>query len=164
MGKPKSVGRLPDTSRQLSPASSVRITSQCFCMKTVLGLDLCSAMRCTQWPTGASGSGMYSDFKPLLIGFQFLPPSSVRNAPAAEMAMYMRLGFFGSMQIVWSPSPPAPGDHLSPCAERRAANSCQVLPPSVVLNIAASSTPAKTVFASDSDGSRCQTRLNTHGF
>ena len=37
MGKPKSVGRLPLTSCQLSPASSVRITSQCFCMNSVFG-------------------------------------------------------------------------------------------------------------------------------
>ena len=35
---------------------------------------------------------MYWDFSPRLIGFQVLPPSSVRKAPAAEMAMNMRLG------------------------------------------------------------------------
>ena len=33
------------------------------------------------------------DLRPRLIGFQVLPPSSVRNAPAAEMAMYMRSGW-----------------------------------------------------------------------
>src|SRR5881398_2128187 len=32
MGKPKSVGRLPLTSRHTPPASSVRMTSQCFCV------------------------------------------------------------------------------------------------------------------------------------
>ena len=30
------------------------------------------AMRCTQWPTSAVGSGMYSDCSPRLIGFQDL--------------------------------------------------------------------------------------------
>jgi hypothetical protein len=30
---------------------------------------------------------MYCEYKPLLIGFHVAPPSSVRNAPAAEMAM-----------------------------------------------------------------------------
>ena len=87
MGKPKSVGRLPLTSCQLSPASSLRMTSQCFCMNSTSGRDGCIAMRWTQWPTSASGSGMYCECRPRLIGFQVLPPSSVRNAPAAEMAM-----------------------------------------------------------------------------
>ena len=49
-------------------------------------------MRWTQWPTSASGSGMYCDCRPRLIGFHVLPPSSVRNAPAAEMAMNIRFG------------------------------------------------------------------------
>ena len=34
----------------------------------------------------ALGSGIISENSPWLIGFQFLPPSSVRNAPAAEIA------------------------------------------------------------------------------
>ena len=34
------------------------------------------AMRCTQWPTSAFGSGMPSDLSPRLIGRQVLPPSS----------------------------------------------------------------------------------------
>ena len=41
---------------------------------------------------------MYCDCRPRLIGFHVLPPSSVRNAPAAEMAMNMRFGFFGIEQ------------------------------------------------------------------
>jgi hypothetical protein len=36
------------------------------------------------------GSGMCSERSPRLIGRQVLPPSSVRNAPAAEMAMKIR--------------------------------------------------------------------------
>ncbi len=46
-------------------------------------------MWCTQWPTSAFGSGMYCERSPRLIGFQLAPPSSVRKAPAAEMAMYI---------------------------------------------------------------------------
>ncbi len=49
-------------------------------------------MRWTQWPTSAVGSGSCADFRPLLIGFHVLPASSVRNAPAAEMAMKIRPG------------------------------------------------------------------------
>src|SRR5467141_265670 len=75
---PKSVGRLPLTSRHESPASSERITSQCFCMKSTLGRDGCSATWCTQWPTSAFGSGMYCDCRPRLIGFQVLPAGVCR--------------------------------------------------------------------------------------
>src|SRR5260370_242175 len=35
---------------------------------------------------------MYWEWSPRLIGFQVWPASSVRKAPAAEMALYMRLG------------------------------------------------------------------------
>src|SRR5437016_3378109 len=90
------------------------MTSQCFCMNSTLGRERCSAMRCTQCPTSASGSGMYCECRPRLIGFHVLPPSSVRKAPAAEMAMYMRFGLAGSSRIVWRHIPPAPGCHLGP--------------------------------------------------
>src|SRR5437660_200625 len=70
MAKPKSVGRLPLTSRQESPASSVRSTSQCFCMKSTLGRFGFMAMRCTQWPISAVGLGMYRECRPRLIGFR----------------------------------------------------------------------------------------------
>ena len=50
---------------------------------------------------GIVGSGnSYADFNPLLIGVHVLPPSSVRKAPAAEMATKMRLGLVGSRRIV----------------------------------------------------------------
>ena len=86
MTKPKSEGRFPLTSRQLSPASSLRITSQCFCMKSTPGRVGCIATWWTQWPTSAFGSGMYCERRPRLMGFHVSPPSSVRKAPAAEMA------------------------------------------------------------------------------
>src|SRR5204862_1210353 len=114
IGNPKSLGKLPLTSRQESPPSSLRITSQCFCMKSVFGLDGCIAIRWTQCPTSACGSGMYCECKPWLIGFQLLPPSSVRNAPAAEIAMKMRFGFFGSIRVECRNIPPAEGCHLGP--------------------------------------------------
>src|SRR5487761_2114350 len=98
------------------------------------------------------------------MGFQVSPPSSVRKAPAAEMAMKMRRGLEGSMRIVCRHMPPAPGCHLGPVPwPRRADSSRHDLPPSVERNIAASSTPAYTVSGSASEGSRCQTRLNSHG-
>src|SRR5262249_17727338 len=111
------------------------------------------------------GFGMYCECRPLLIGLQVLAPSSVRNAPAAEMAMNIRWGLVGSSTMVWRPKPPAPG--CQPGADacwRRAASSCHDLPPSVERNSAASSTPAYTVSGSWSDGSRCHTRLKSHGW
>src|SRR5207302_8966633 len=99
-------------------------------------------MRCTQWPISAVGLGMYRECRPRLIGFQVLPASSVRKAPAEEMAMKILLGLLGSRTMVCKPRPPAPGAHLDPWTSRRAASSRQFLPPSVVLNRAASSTPA----------------------
>ena len=63
IGNPKSVGRFPLTSRHDSPASSLRMTSQCFCMNSTPGRDGCIAMRWTQWPTSAFGSGICSDLQ-----------------------------------------------------------------------------------------------------
>src|SRR6266545_1065156 len=98
------------------------------------------------------------------MGRQVLPASSVRNTPAAEMAMNMRWGFFGSRRIVCRHMPPAPGAHEGPEGWlRRAGSSCQVWAPSVERKKAASSTPAYTVSGSVSDGSRCQTRVNFQG-
>src|SRR5437660_5992725 len=133
-------------------------------MNSTLGRERCSAMRCTQWPTSAFGSGMYCERRPWLIGFHVLPASSERNAPAAEMATYSRFAFLGSIRIVWRHIPPAPGCHLGPVPwPRRPGSSCHVLAPSLVRNSAASSTPAYTVSGSVRDGSRCQTRLNSQG-
>src|SRR5665213_2804203 len=80
------------------------------------------------------------------------------------MAMKMRSGSLGSRTIVRRHMPPAPGCQRGPepCC-RSPESSLQLLPPSVVLNNAASSAPAYTVSGSVSDGSRCQTRLNSHG-
>src|SRR5262245_46061059 len=99
-------------------------------MKTTPGRDLCIASRWTQKPNAGVGSGRYGDLSPLLIAFQDLPPSSVRKAPAAEMAMYMRLGLVGSSTIVCRPMPPAPGDHFGPVpCPRRPDISCHDVPP-----------------------------------
>ena len=60
--------------------------------------------------------------------------------------------------------PPAPGCQCGPVpCFRSPDSSSQFCPPSVERNSAASSTPAYTVSASVSEGSRCHTRLNSHG-
>src|SRR5580704_16323938 len=133
-------------------------------MKRTPGREGFIAIWCTQCPTSAVGLGMYFEYSPLLIGFHDLPPSSVRNAPAAEMAMYIRSGLLGSRMMVCRHIPPAPGCHIGPVpCPRRPESSCQFSPPSVDRNSAASSTPAYTVLGSLSDGSICHTRLNSHG-
>ena len=76
------------------------------------------------------------------IGRHVVPASSVRNVPAAEIAMKIRLGLLGSNTIVCRHIPPAPGCQRCPCAPRSSGNSCHVCPPSVERNKAASSTPA----------------------
>ena len=69
---------------------------------------------------------------PRLIGFQVSPPSSVRNAPAAEIAMKIRSGFLGSRMMVCRHIPPAPGCHFGPepCL-RNPGSSSQFCAPSV---------------------------------
>ena len=86
---------------------------------------------------------MCSEFSPRLIGLHVVPPSSDRNAPAAEMAMNILCLFEGSSRIVWRHRPPAPGAQCGPEPwPRRPGISLHVWPPSVVRNNAASSTPA----------------------
>src|SRR6478736_3746718 len=76
----------------------------------------------------------------------------------------MRSGLAGSWMIVCRHIPPAPGCQDCPVEwVRSAESSCQVWPPSVDLKSAASSAPAKTVSGSFTDGSRCQTRVNSQG-
>src|SRR6202158_1784537 len=107
---------------------------------------------------------MYWECSPRLIGRHVLPPSSVRKAPAAEIAIKIRRGSLGSKIMVWRHIPPAPGCQRGPEPwPRSPESSCQVCPASVERNNAASSTPAYTVAGSLSDGSRCQTRLNSQG-
>src|SRR5258706_16393331 len=107
---------------------------------------------------------MCSDLSPWLIGRHVLPALSVRKAPAAEIAMYILSGLLGSIRIVCRHIPPAPGDQWGPVPwPRSPESSSHVCPPSVVRNIAAPSTPAYTLSGSPSDGSRCQTRLNSQG-
>src|SRR2546426_6963111 len=75
----------------------------------------------------------------------------------------MRRGLLGSCMIVFRHIPPAPGCHRFPFTSRSPGISCHVCPPSIDRNRAASSIPAYTVSGSVSDGSRCQTRLNSQG-
>ena len=87
MTKPKSVGRLPLTSVQLSPASSERIDVPVLLHEEDVGArgvhgDVVDAVA-----DFGVGVGDVVGERPLLMGFQVLPPSSVRKAPAAEMAM-----------------------------------------------------------------------------
>src|SRR2546425_5901974 len=84
---------------------------------------------------------MYCERRPRLMVFQVAPPSSVRKAPADEMAIHIRCGLLGSRIMVCRHIPPAPGCHLGPVPwPRRPGSSCHVLPPSVVRNSPASST------------------------
>ena len=46
---------------------------------------------------------------PRFVGCQVWPASSVRNTPAAEIAMKIRSGLPGSRTMVCSAMPPAPG-------------------------------------------------------
>src|SRR4051794_15613481 len=112
-------------------------------MNRTPGFFECMHMWCTQNPTSGVFSGRYGFVRPLLIGVHFLPPSSVRKAPAAEIAIHIRFLLLGSRMIVCRPMPPAPGDHFGPVPwPRSPAISFHDLPPSVDLNRAASSTPA----------------------
>ena len=80
-------------------------------------------------PTSASGSGINSDFRPRLIGRQVDPPSSVRNTPAAEMAMKMRWDGWVQQNRVQA-QPPSPGCHRGPDSwPRRPDSSSQFCPP-----------------------------------
>src|SRR5258708_30182852 len=107
---------------------------------------------------------MVPDLRPLLIGSHVLPPSSVLNAPAAEIAIKIRLGSLGSRMTVCRHMPPAPGAQCGPePCPRKPESSSQFCPPSADRNNAASSIPAYTSSTFFSDGSRCHTRLNSHG-
>src|SRR3984957_20436768 len=78
--------------------------------------------------------------------------------------MYIRFASLGSSRIVCRHNPPAPGCQRGPVSWlRNPESSCHDLPASVERNSAASSTPAYTVSGSVSDGSKCHTRLNSHG-
>jgi hypothetical protein len=96
-------------------------------MNSTFGRDRCMAMRWTQWPTSAVGSGICSDRSPLFIGRHVLPASSLRNTPAAEIAMNIRSGRAGSTTIVCRHIPPAPGCQTLPdSCVRSPGSSCHV--------------------------------------
>src|SRR3984957_15159922 len=98
------------------------------------------------------------------MGSHVLPPSSVRKAPSAEMAINILLGFERSRIIVCRHIPPAPGCQCGPEPwPRSPESSCQFCPPSFERKRPASPTPAQTASGSVSDGSRCHTLLNSQG-
>src|SRR5512142_2292121 len=97
-------------------------------------------MWCTQCPTSESLSGISPDTRPRLMGFHVWPLSSLRNAPAEEIAAMIR----GPCRMrVCRHSPPAPGGQVTDdgCV-RSPLSSVQVVPPSDDLYRAASSAPA----------------------
>ena len=101
-------------------------------------------MRWTQCPTSASCCGMLFDFKPRLIGRQLAPASSLRNAPAAEIAVNMR---FGSLRVEDDRVQAHAARARLPGAGRRVRRAGRralptFSPPSVERKSAASSTPA----------------------
>ena len=93
-----------------------------------------------------------------------MPPSSLRNAPAAEMAVKMRSGLVGSSDDRVQAHAARTGLPDGPWVwVRSPGSSFPSSPPSVERKSAASSAPAYTVSGSVGDGSRCQTRANSHG-
>ena len=78
-------------------------------MNSVFGRDGCIAMRCTQWPTSAFGSGMYCDFKPAVDRLPGLAAVVGAERAGRGDGDVDALGLFGSSRIVCRPMPPAPG-------------------------------------------------------
>ncbi len=114
--KPKSLGKSPLTSCQESPPSSLRMTSQCFCMKSTSGRDGCTGDLVDAVARLRRQGRGYTppDRRPLLAGRQIWPASSLRNTPAAEMATTILAGSPGPRMIVCRQRPPAPGCHAGP--------------------------------------------------
>ncbi len=123
------------------------LRDRAFDFKVKLGADMCQRSQMVRennadhesvWTSTDNTAG-----RSRTMGLQLSPASSVRNTPATEMAMKIRLGLLRSRRIVCNPMPPAPGAHLGPDPwPRNPASSCHDCPPSVVRNKAASSTPA----------------------
>jgi len=63
-----------------------------------------------------------------LIGRHVLPASSVRKAPAAEMAMNILSGLLGSIRIVCRHIPPAPVTNGALCHGRGVRKALHVCP------------------------------------
>ena len=129
MGKPKSLGRLPLISRHEFAGVVAAHHIPMFLHEEHVGArgmhgDIVHAVPHIRFRVGQ----LVSDTRPLVMGFQVFPPSSLRKAPAAEMAMKMRSGLLGSRIIVCRHMPPAPGCHRWPLASRRPGSSCQICP------------------------------------
>ena len=119
------------------------MTSQCFCMNSTSGRDGCIAMRCTQWPTSAVGSGMYSRVQAPVDRFPrragVVGAERARGRDGDEHPLRDRSGPEGSCAGTCRLRPAASADPEP--WPRNPESSCQDLPPSVVRNNAASSTP-----------------------
>ena len=141
--------REPEISRQTSAHFGprvagivVRMTSQCFCMKSTLGRDGCIAMRCTQCPTSAADSGFPRTAVPdrSAATFDRRPPCEMRPPPRWRRRCDPDCP--DPTTIVCRPSPPAPGCQRTRFSFRTAGRSSELLPPSSLWKAAASSTPA----------------------
>ena len=127
IAKPKSVGRLPLTSCQESPASSLRITSQCFCMKSTPGREGCMRDAVHAVADLGVGSGMCSDRRPRLMGFQVCAAVvGAEGARGRDGDEDPRRDRCGSRRMVCRHIPPAPGCQRGPGAV--AAQSGEFLP------------------------------------
>ena len=145
MGKPKSVGRLPLTSCHESPASSLRITSQCFCMKSTLGATggrQCGARSGRPRPRAR---GCPVKCRPRLIGRHDSPAVVGAEGPGRGDGDVHPLRVLGIEQDRVQAHAAGAGLPLGPVPwPRRPAISCHDWPASVERKIAASSTPAYT--------------------
>ena len=102
------------------------MTSQCFCMNSTSGRDGCMAMRWTQWPTSASGSGMLVGPQALVHRLPGLAAVVGAERPGRRDGDVHALGVLGSRRIVCRHIPPAPGCQFGP--EPWRAQAGQLLP------------------------------------
>ena len=114
IGKPKSVGRLPLTSTHESAPSSLRMTSQCFCMNRTFGRP--GAWRCdgrNDRPRRRVG-----DSFGLETAVDRRPGRARRRSTGTRRRPRWRRvsdpGSDGSRRIVWRHIPPAPGCQSGP--------------------------------------------------
>ena len=165
MAKPKSVGRSPLTSVQDSPPSSLRITSQCFCMNTTSGRDGLLATWWTQCRPRRRRRGCRRSGGHGWRAARSCRRHRSRKTPAAEMATSMR-----ARRRWMEHDECASTCYLLPDASSgrsRGIGARQRLPGPAAIDerkSAACSTPAWKESGSISDGSRCQARARSHGW
>ena len=95
-----------------------------------VGRDGCMAMRCTQWPTSAVGSGMYCELQSAVDGLPGLAAVvGAERAGGGDGDEDPRRDRLGSRRMVCRHMPPAPGCQCGPEPwPRRPESSCHVLP------------------------------------